>query len=163
MRDRDASGQDFSLRPSPGMWFEDFEIGRIMRSPGRTLTEHDVYTFAGLTGDAYQLHTDEAYARTTIFGRRIVHGMLGLSIMHGLICRTGHVEGTGVAMIGWDRIAFRKPLFFGETVHTRWRAIDKRPSRTRPGVGVVFEFLELVNQDDAIVVEGEYRSLVRMR
>jgi acyl dehydratase len=149
--------------PVRGLWFEDFEIGQEMVTVGRTICEHDVYTFAGLTGDAYELHTNEEYGRTTIFGSRIVHGMLGLSIMHGLICRTLHVEGTGVAMIGWDRIAFRAPIRFGDTVRTRWRATDKRASASRPGVGVVVEWLELVNQHGTVVVEGEYRSLVRMR
>jgi len=145
------------------MWFEDFEIGRPMHTVGRTITEHDVYVFAGLTGDAYELHTNEEYARTTVFGTRIAHGMLGLAIMHGLICRTLHVEGTGVAMIGWEKIVHRAPIRIGDTVRTRWKAISKRKSRSRPGVGVVVEFLELLNQRDEVVLEGEYSSLVRMR
>lgn len=157
------SGEEHGLDRGRGLWFEDFQIGRVMHTVSRTICEHDVDTFAGLTGDAYELHTSEEYARGTIFGTRIVHGMLGLSIMHGLICRTLHVEGTGVAMLGWDKIVFRTPILFGDTVRTRWRATEKRPSQSRPGVGVLTEFLELLNQRGEVVVEGEYRSLVRMR
>jgi acyl dehydratase len=150
-------------RPKRGMWFEDFAEGLVMHSPGRTIGESDIYRFGGLTGDLYELHTNEEYARGTIFGTRIAHGLLGLSVMHGLMCRTGHVEGTGVAMIGWDKVRHRAPVLIGDTVRTRWRVKDARPSRSRPGTGVVVEFVELLNQRDEVVLEGEYISMVRMR
>ena len=149
--------------PKPGMWFEDFAIDQLMITPGRTITEHDIYTFGGLTGDLYELHTNEDYARTTPFKGRIAHGMLGLSVMHGLVCRTLHVEGTGVAMLGWDKIAHKLPIRIGDSVRTRWRATEKRESRSHPDAGVVVEWLELLNQHDYVVLQGQYTSLVRKR
>lgn len=150
--------------PSPrGLWFEDFEIDRVRLSSGRTVTESDLLTFGGLTGDLYELHTNEDYARTTPFGGRISHGMFNLALMHGLICRTGHVEGTGVAMIGWDDVRFLAPIRIGDTVHTRFRAVEMRLSRSRPETGVIVERLELVNQRGVIAVSGRYTSLVRCR
>ena len=145
------------------MWFEDFQIDQMMHSPTRTIGESDLNVFGGMTGDLYELHTSDVYAATTIFGSRIAHGMLGLAIMHGLMCRTCHVEGTGVAMIGWDKVRHKAPVKIGDTVQSRWRAISKRESKSRPGVGVVVEFIELFNQRNESVLEGEYTSLVRLR
>ena len=152
-----------AFRPLRGMWFEDFTVGMVMISPSRTIAESDLYLFGGMTGDLYFLHTDEETAKKTIFGGRIAHGMFGLSLMHGLICRTGHVEGTGVAMIGWDKIRHKAPLRIGDTVHSLWRVSSKRESNSRPGVGVVVEFIELINQRGESVLEGEYTSLVNLR
>ena len=146
-----------------GLWYEDFEIGRERVSPSRTVAESDIFAFGGLTGDLYELHTSEAYARNTPFGGRIAHGMFSLSLMHGLVCRTAHVEGTGVAMLGWDNIRFLRPLRIGDTVHTRFAPIRKRPSAGRPGAGVVVELLRLVNQNGETVTSGEYTSMVRMK
>ena len=79
-----------SPRPR-GLYFEEFEIGKIFQSPGRTITEADVVTFAGLSGDYNPLHTDAEFAKETIFGERIAHGMLGLSIVRRIVTR---MEGT---------------------------------------------------------------------
>ena len=149
--------------PVRGMWFEDFVIDSYMHTVGRTISESDINLFGGLTGDLYELHTNEEYARTTPFGGRIAHGMLGLAIMHGLICRTLHVEGTGMAMLGWDKVRHIAPIRIGDTVHTRWRATDKRESRSHPEGGVVVEWLELINQRDEVVLQGQYTSMVRKR
>ncbi|MGE0232208.1 MAG: MaoC/PaaZ C-terminal domain-containing protein [Flavobacteriaceae bacterium] len=149
-----------AVRPSPGMWFEDFAPGRWYFSPTRTISESDVLTFGGITGDLYELHTSEAYAKTTIFGTRIAHGMLGLSVMHGLQTRTSHTLGTGIALIGWDRVRHMAPIFLGDTVQTFWRTTETRESRSRPDAGIVVEKLELYNQRDEKVLEGEVALLV---
>jgi predicted dehydrogenase len=132
------------------MWFEDFEIGREMVTVGRTIGEHDVYTFAGLTGDAYELHTNEEYGRTTIFGSRIVHGMLGLSIMHGLICRTLHVEGTMTAPNG----LFLKP--------DSWR-VDPRqsPAGGMAGLGIhmVDSMIDVVGPIREVTCQSLHRAV----
>lgn len=146
-----------------GLWFEAFDIGLTRTSPGRTVAESDLLTFGGLTGDLYELHTSEDYARTTPFGGRISHGMFNLALMHGLICRTAHVEGTGLAMVGWDNVRFHGPVRIGDTVRTRFTTTHKRLSRSRPGAGVIVEHLELVNQRGETVVSGDYTSLVRCR
>ena len=70
-----------------GLYFEDFSIGQTFTTPARTITEADVVSFSGLSGDYNPLHTDETYASQTIFKQRIVHGMLLVSIMTGLTAR----------------------------------------------------------------------------
>jgi acyl dehydratase len=80
-----------------GRYFEEFAVGQTYTSVGRTITEHDVMTFAGLSGDYNQIHTDAEFAKLTPYGQRIAHGLLGLAIASGLAMRTGILEGTVLA------------------------------------------------------------------
>src|SRR5260370_8991033 len=77
-------------------YFEDFNIGDQWDTPRRTITEADIVNFAALTGDHNPIHTDEEYAKHTIFGGRILHGPAGFAIATGLEFRLGIKEGTAV-------------------------------------------------------------------
>ena len=66
-------------------YFEDFQVGEVHESRGRTITEGDIMNFAGLTGDFTELHTNAAFAANGPFGQRIAHGLLVLSVSTGLI------------------------------------------------------------------------------
>ena len=68
-------------------FFEDIEVGEEYESPGRTVTEADIVIFAGLSGDYNVLHTDAEFMKSSIFGERIAHGLLGLAIQAGLFTR----------------------------------------------------------------------------
>jgi 3-hydroxybutyryl-CoA dehydratase len=57
------------------LFLEDFSKGQTFSSPSRTISAADVLAFAALTGDAHPLHYDDEYAKTTRFGRPIVHGL----------------------------------------------------------------------------------------
>lgn len=144
-------------------WFEDQRIGFTHATPARTVSEADASLFGGLTGDLAELHTNEAYARTTEFGGRIAHGMLSLSLMHGLMVRAGHLVGSGIALLGWNDIKFHGPVKLGDTVQARWTTIAKRESSSRPDAGIVTDRLELYNQHGDLVVSGEVTELVRKR
>ena len=80
-----------------GMYFEEFELKQKITTPARTITEADVVGFAGLSGDYNPLHTNEEFAKTTPYGRRIAHGMLVVSIATGLADRQGFIDGTALA------------------------------------------------------------------
>ena len=67
------------------VFYEDYQVGELLVSPGRTITETDIILFAGLTGDWHPIHTNVEYAKKTMFGERIAHGMLGLSVGSALI------------------------------------------------------------------------------
>jgi acyl dehydratase len=68
-------------------YFEDIQLGDEYVSPGRTVTEADIVIFAGLSGDYNVLHTDAEHMKSSLFGERIAHGLLGLSIQQGLLDR----------------------------------------------------------------------------
>jgi acyl dehydratase len=141
-----------------GKYFEEFEIGDEVTSPARTITEADVVMFAALTGDYNQLHTDEEFAKTTPFGRRIAHGLLVLSDAVGLLGRLGFIEGTALAFreLTWT---FSQPVFMGDTVHVKARCRELKPM-ARLGGGLVIFDLSVVNQEGKTVQKGEWHVLM---
>jgi 3-hydroxybutyryl-CoA dehydratase len=144
-----------------GMYFEEFEVGIEVVSPGRTITEADVVAFAGLSGDFNQLHTDEEFAKGLMFGQRIAHGMLVLSIATGLAARLGFIEGTALAFreLTWK---FSQPVFFGDTVHITARCQETKPM-PRLGGGVVIFDVRVINQDGKTVQRGNWQLLMASR
>lgn len=144
-----------------GMYFEDFEVGYRAVSPGRTITESDVVLFAGLSGDYNQLHTDAEFAANTQFGRRIAHGLLGLSIASGLASRLGFIEGTAEAFMSLEW-KFRRPVYIGDTIHVEVEVVNTR-AMPRAGGGIVDFDVEVVNQNGETVQKGQWRVLVKGR
>jgi len=143
-----------------GLHFEEFEVGAAYTSPGRTVTETDVVAFAALSGDYNQLHTDAEFAKSTFFGARIAHGLLGLSIASGLGSRMGFLEGTALAFLGltWK---FSKPIFIGDTIALQAKVAKKRAVSGEAGI-VVFD-CSLLNQRDEVTQQGEWTVMVRRR
>ena len=87
----------------------------------KTVSECDVYLFAGITGDFSPNHVDEQFMRSTQYGRRIAHGALLVGYMSR--ASTMIVEKCGGASdayysvsLGYDRIRFLKPVFIGDTI-----------------------------------------------
>jgi len=144
---------------SRGRYFEEFEVGDEVISPGRTVTEADIVAFAALTGDYNPLHCDAEYAKGTIFGERIAHGLLGLSIASGLLDRLGFITGTVEAFMGLEW-KFRGPIKIGDTIHTEARVARKKEMR-RLGGGIVVLDVAVVNQRDEVVQKGQWTVLIK--
>lgn len=154
---------DLSPDALRGFWYEDLEVGMVMQSSGRTVTDADVFAFAGLSGDFSPIHIDELVAKASIYGTRVAHGLLGLMLAQGLIAMSAHIWDSGVASLSWDHWTFKAPLFIGDTVRARWTLTAKRESRSREGMGIITEFVELVNQRGETVQHGEHVTLVKKR
>jgi acyl dehydratase len=143
-----------------GLHFEEFEVGAAYTSPGRTVTETDVVAFAALSGDYNQLHTDAEFAKSTFFGARIAHGLLGLSVASGLGSRMGFLEGTALAFLSltWK---FSKPIFIGDTIALQAKVAKKRAVSSEAGI-VVFD-CALLNQRDEVTQQGEWMVMVKRK
>ena len=113
------------LTPPIGLYFEEFELEDVAESVGRTITEADIVNFAALSGDWNRIHTDAEYSKDQMFGQRIAHGLLVLSIASGLAVRMGFMEETVQAFMGlqWQ---FRRPVFIGDTVRLRTTIQEKK-------------------------------------
>ncbi len=142
-----------------GMYFEEFEVGQKMISPGRTVTESDVVAFAGLSGDYNLIHTDAEYSKTSPFGARVAHGLLGLSIASGLAVRTGVLEGTVIAFREIASWKFVKPVFIGDTIHVEMEIIATKAMR-RLGGGKVDLNFDVKNQNGETTMKGVWSVLV---
>jgi len=145
-----------------GMYFEEFEVGHRITSPGRTITEADVVAFAGLSGDFTSIHTDAEYVKGSAFGQRVAHGLLVISVVSGLAIRTGILEGTVLAfreIINWK---FSQPVFIGDTIHV---IVDVKEKKAMPrlGGGSIALSLDVRNQDDQTVMKGVWTVLVQSK
>jgi acyl dehydratase len=142
-------------------FYDDLKVGDSWVSPGRTISETDVVMFAGLTGDYNPIHTDEEFAKTTEFGRRILHGPAGFAFAAGLESRLGIKEGTGIAFLGmtWD---LRLPIMIGDTTRVHERVAAMRVTK-KPTQGLVTFNVQVVNQRGEIAQEGDWKILMRRR
>jgi acyl dehydratase len=149
-----------AVGPQPPLTFEDLQIGEEYTSPGRTVTEADIVLFAGVSGDYNVLHTDAEHMKSSTFGERIAHGLLVLSIQHGLLDRAMPARaGDRFMGLKWK---FKGPIKIGDTIRVRSRIVAKKDSDT-PGWGLLTMARQVMNQLGEVVQEGETEHLVCRR
>ena len=137
-----------------GRYLDQFVVGEAHLTPSRTITESDVSLFAGLTGDYNEIHTSAEVARASHFGARIAHGLLLLSISHGLLCRIDMIDGTGIGFAEIENWKFIAPVFINDTVRVRVTVSALVPSRSKPDRGILKLLLEIINQRQEVVQRG---------
>jgi len=142
-----------------GLLFNEFTVGQRFETPSRTITEADIGTFAGLTGDYNPVHTDEVFAAATGFGGRIAHGPMGIGIAFGLASRLDLIDGTVVALLGvtWD---FKAPMRPGSTIRALIEVVETR-NVNNPAHGLLGLSIALVDEADKPLQEGSARLLMR--
>jgi monoamine oxidase len=145
---------------STPQYFEDYQLGALRVTSGRTITEADIVFHAGHSGDFYPHHMDAEFARTTPFEQRIAHGTLVFTIGIGL---TATQINPCAFTYGYDRLRFIKPVFIGDTLRTRVRVRSKQDDPKRADVGRVLETCEVVNQKEEIVLYCEHILIVSRR
>jgi acyl dehydratase len=141
-------------------FFEEIAVGEEYESPGRTVTETDIVIFAGLSGDYNVLHTDAEFMKTSIFGERIAHGLLGLAIQSGLLGRAMPPYAT-LAFVG-VRWKFKGPIKIGDTIRV-WARVASKGEASKPDRGLITLERRVLNQRDEVVQEGETDLLVECR
>jgi len=125
--------------------FEEIRVGDTA-SFTKTVSESDVYGFAGVTGDLNPAHIDEEYAKKTMFKGRIAHGMLGAGMISAVLGT--RLPGPGTIYLSQE-LKFRAPVRFGDTVTARVRITEKIEAKRRMTLETT-----LVNQTGAVVIEG---------
>ena len=144
-----------------GLYYEDMEVGLKVVTAGRTISEADIMTFAGISGDWNAIHVDAEYAKGGMFGERIAHGLLGLSIASGLAVRMGFMEETVIAFMGLDW-KFRGAIKIGDTIHVQAQVAEKKPM-PRLGGGLVTFNVEVINQRGETCQKGTWTMLVKVK
>jgi 3-hydroxybutyryl-CoA dehydratase len=142
-----------------GQYFEEFEIGQKVTTAGRTISESDIFAFAGLSGDYNQIHTDAEFSKEAGFGQRVAHGLLGLSVASGLIMRSGVLEGTVMAFREINNWKFVNPIFIGDTIHVETEVVETK-ALPRIGGGSVVIKLDVKKQNDETVMRGTWTALI---
>ena len=130
-------------------WQEAVEVG-FEETFSKTVSEADVYMFAGVTGDFYGIHVNEEFAKTTRFKTRIVHGALLVGFVSTVMARiNGHFPPPGGVSYRYD-VKFTAPVYFGDTVTTRLRVAEINPDRSEVILSASCE-----NQHGEIVLRGQ--------
>lgn len=145
-----------------GLYYEEFEVGaRYLHRPGRTATETDNVLFTTLTMNTQALHLDAAFAEgEEPFHARLMNSMWTLATMVGASVAQ-LTQGTLVAQLGLDDIAFPHPLYHGDTLYTESVITDKRLSASRPGQGICVIEHTGRNQHGEVVARATRTALVR--
>lgn len=129
-----------------GKSIQEIEIG-MKASFSKTVSEHDVYAFAGITGDFNPVHINARAAEQSVFGRRIAHGMLCAGFISAVLGM--HLPGPGAIYVS-QNLRFRKPVYFDDTVTAEVEVVERNIEKNR-----VKFITRCRNQDDEIVAEGE--------
>lgn len=138
-------------------FFEDYKLGSVRKTLGRTITEADVVIHAGQTGDFYPHHMDVEWCKTQPFRERIAHGTLIFSVAVGMTA--GNVNPEAFSY-GYDRLRFIKPVLIGDTLSVSVTVKEKRDSPKSKAHGIVVEQCEVSNQRGETVLACEHLLMV---
>ena len=142
------------------IYHEDYELGAVRVTYGRTITETDFVVHAGHTGDFFPHHMDAEFMKTTQFGQRIAHGTMVFAIGVGL---TATLINPVAFSYGYDRLRFVRAVFIGDTIRTRVTIAAKEDDPRRPERGRVVERCEVLNQRDEVVLAADHILSVEKR
>ena len=113
----------------------------------KTVTETDIYLYAGITGDFNPAHVNEVYAKNTFFKTRIAHGMLTAGLISAIIAN--QLPGPGTIYLKQD-LSFLAPVHIGDTITGRVEIMELIPEKNRVRLKTTCS-----NQDGVIVISGE--------
>ena len=113
----------------------------------KTVSEHDVYTYAGVSGDFNPAHVNEVEAQKGMFGKRIAHGMLSAGFISTVLGT--QLPGPGTIYMGQE-LRFTKPVFFGDTITATVTVAELIPEKNRAILDTV-----CTNQNGEVVIKGK--------
>lgn len=143
------------------LFFDEYEIGTVRLSSGRTITETDIVVHAGQTGDFYPHHMDAEWCKTQTFGQRVAHGTLILSVSVGMLA--GEINEAAFSY-GYDKVRFISPVFIGDTITSRAQISGKQDHVKKPDhYGVVKEVVTVTNQNGETVIAFTHIYLVEKK
>ena len=129
-----------------GIPFAELKVGD-KGSLSKTVSEHDIYAFAGITGDFNPIHVDAEFAKGTMFKERIAHGMLGAGFISAVL---GTVMPGPTNVYLSQEIVFKAPVKIGDTVTATCELIEKIEAKKR----LIFR-TTVTNQNDVLVIDGK--------
>ncbi|MCE2738938.1 MAG: MaoC family dehydratase N-terminal domain-containing protein [Rhodobacter sp.] len=147
--------------PAGKYFYDDLQVGAWFRTGRITVTESHIVAFAGISGDFFDVHMDDRFAREQGFAGRIAHGLLGLCLVDGLKNRA-EAQLQAVASLGWKDWSFKAPIVAGDSIEATIRVAEMRLASSG-NRGVVQLGFEVRNQDGLAVQSGRNVLLMRRR
>lgn len=145
-----------------GLYFEDLPVGRQFRSIGRTVTETDIVNFCNCTGNTEVLFTNVEFLKheSDIKGRP-VPAPLTYGLAEGLLAQAT-MQHTGFAFLHME-LNVESPVMAGDTIHVEVEVIEARPSRSRPGRGLVRTRNRVLKQDGTLALVYTPLRMIKCR
>jgi len=149
-------------RETFGRHLEDFTVGDVYEHrPGKTVTEYDNHLFTLLTLNTHPLHFDAEYGKATEFGRNLMVSPYTLALLIGM--SVSDCSQKTIANLGMDEVKFPAPVFAGDTLYSESEVLEIRPSRSRPGQGIVTIRTTGRNQDGQVICTFKRTMLIPAR
>ena len=155
---------DDRRHPRGGLYFEDFEPGRIYEHRYyRTVTQMDNMLFSNMTLNPQPLHIDRHFCATeTEWGQPLMNSLFTLGLMIGISVNDTTV-GTTIGNLGMTDVTFPAPLFEGDTVNCVTEIVAKRESKSRPDAGIVDFHHRAYKQDGTLVAQCRRQAFMKKR
>lgn len=141
------------------LYFEEIELQSVQVTQARTITEADIVNFACLSGDFNPLHMDKTFAEKSLFGKRIAHGLLGLSIASGLQSDELQYHIQAFMNLSWS---FKRPIFIGDTIYVKSTVVEKKEGRSKD-TGILLLDRKVINQNEKVTQEGTFQLLIQTK
>lgn len=155
-----TAAQDMRL-PTGACFYEDLFVGAFFETGRIVVTETHIVNFAGITGDFFDVHMDDEFAREQGFPSRIAHGLLGLCLIDGLKNRAD-VKLQAVASLAWKDWAFKAPIIAGDSIRATITVASIRLT-SKGDRGIVELKFDVINQKGDLVQTGTNALLMRKR
>lgn len=144
-----------------GRFYDEWQVGdALIHDLRRTVTETDNLLFSAMTHNPQPLHIDAEAARASEFGQILVNGTFTFALMVGITVGDTTL-GTLVANLGYDKLIMPSPVFIGDTLRATSQVVELRPSKSRPGQGIVTWRHQMFNQRDQLVCECLRSALLK--
>lgn len=145
-----------------GRYYEEFEIGKIIKhDKTKTIFESDNNLFSLLTMNHHPVHLDIEYCKEQKYGKILVVGTLVFSLVVGLT--VSDISGKAIANLDYEKINHDSPVFIGDTIRAETEIIDKRESKTKPNLGIVYVETKAFNQNNKQVLSFRRHILIPKR
>jgi len=135
--------------------FDELQVGNTQKTRGRTITEADIVSWCALTGDWFYPHVDQVAAERSMFGQRVVPGIMVYAVGTGLGVPADST--TILANYGADSIRYTKPTWIGDTIHLEIEVLDKEDRDAKTGV-VTYRW-DIENQNGDTVCASQLKIL----
>ena len=148
--------------PIDDRYLEDYEPGSIHQFGAITLSEAEIIEF-GLRFDPQPFHTDPLAAKQSVYGGLIASGWHTAGLMMRMFVENYLSANASLGSPGVDELRWLKPVRPGDRLSLRVTVTGTKRSRSKPDRGVLFSFIEVVNQDQDVVMSMKAVNLLRCR
>ncbi len=145
-----------------GRYFEDIEVGKVEEVGSYLMTREEIVAFASKY-DPQPFHLDEDEAKDSMFGQLVASGFHTASAMMRMMVDNLMKDGGGLGSPGIDELRWIVPVKPGDVLHLRARVLEKRESKSKPGIGIMKNYVEVLNQKNEVVMTMKSTGFVRKR